>query len=47
MAESILQMQLNEVREALRRARELFGEQPVAPPAEIAPDPGAAGKWVR
>jgi hypothetical protein len=37
MAESMLQQQLNEVRALLRRARELFGSNPVAPPQVIGP----------
>lgn len=32
MAESMLQQQLDEVRALLRRARELFGANPIAPP---------------
>jgi hypothetical protein len=37
MAESLLQQQLDEVRSLLRRARELFGSNPVAPPQDIRP----------
>jgi hypothetical protein len=37
MAESMLQQQLDEVRALLRRARELFGSNPVAPPENIRP----------
>lgn len=37
MAESMLQHQLDEVRVLLRRARELFGTQPVPPPQSIGP----------
>ena len=37
MAESMLQQQLNEVRALLRRARDLFGSNPVAPPRDIRP----------
>jgi len=37
MAESLLQQQLDEVRSLLRRARELFGSSPVAPPQDILP----------
>lgn len=44
MADSMLQQQLDEVRALLRRARELFGPEPVAPPQQLAParegDPG-------
>jgi hypothetical protein len=35
MADSMLQQQLDEVRALLRRARELFGQSPVAPPEVI------------
>jgi len=35
MAESMLQQQLDELRALLRRARELFGSDPVAPPQEM------------
>ncbi|MFY2859210.1 hypothetical protein ACOJVU_05160 [Mycobacterium sp. THU-M104] len=41
MAESALQQQLDEVRVLLARARELFGPNPIEPPADIAPDPAA------
>jgi len=37
MAESLLQQQLDEVRSLLRRARDLFGSNPVAPPRDIRP----------
>lgn len=37
MAESLLQQQLDEVRALLRRARDLFGSNPVAPPQDIHP----------
>ena len=47
MADSVLQQQLDEVRALLSRARELFGTHPIEPPADIAPDPGAIGRWVR
>lgn len=47
MADSVLQQQLDEVRELLRRARELFGANPIEPPADIAPKPGTAREWVR
>jgi hypothetical protein len=40
MAESMLQQQLDEVRALLQRARDLFGSQPVAPPAAITPAGG-------
>lgn len=43
---SLLQQQLDEVRDALRRARELFGDNPIAPPTNIAPDPDLVKKWV-
>ena len=39
MAESMLQQQLDEVRALLRRARELFGAHPIAPPEDIRPVP--------
>jgi len=47
MAESVLQQQLDEVRQLLSRARELFGLNPVEPPADIAPDPAAVQPWLR
>jgi hypothetical protein len=47
MADSALQQQLDEVRALLARARELFGANPVEPPADIAPDPGAVQAWLR
>lgn len=37
MAESLLQQQLDEVRTLLRRARDLFGANPFAPPRDIRP----------
>lgn len=45
MADSMLQQQLDEVRALLRRARDLFGTNPVAPPEDIRPlaDDGEAG----
>lgn len=43
---SLLQQQLDEVRDALRRARELFGDSPIAPPTNLAPDPEIVKKWV-
>ncbi len=46
MAESALQQQLDEVRALLARARELFGPNPVEPPADIAPDPDSAQTWL-
>lgn len=46
MAESALQQQLDEVRALLARARELFGSNPIEPPTDIAPDPGAAKTWL-
>jgi hypothetical protein len=42
-----LQQQLNEVRALLDRARELFGGNPVKPPADIAPERGAVKTWIR
>ncbi|MEY8013594.1 hypothetical protein [Mycobacterium servetii] len=46
MAESALQQQLDEVRALLARARELFGPNPIEPPTDIAPDPGAVETWL-
>ncbi|HRD11656.1 MAG TPA: hypothetical protein PLI79_07325 [Mycobacterium sp.] len=40
MADSLLQQQLDEVRALLRRARELFGANPVAPPQATTPEAG-------
>lgn len=42
-----LQQQLDDVRAALQRARELVGTQVSEPPGGIEADPGAAGEWVR
>lgn len=47
MADGVLQQQLDEVRNLLRRARALFGSEPVEPPAQILPDPNAAEPQVR
>jgi hypothetical protein len=47
MADSVLQQQLDEIRALLRRARGLFGPDPVAPPPGIAPEADAADRWVR
>jgi hypothetical protein len=47
MADSALQQQLDEVRALLGRARELFGANPVEPPAYIAPDRDTVKTWVR
>jgi hypothetical protein len=46
MADSALQQQLDEVRALLRRARELFGANPIEPPVDITPDPGTAKPWL-
>ena len=46
MAESALQQQLDEVRALLGRARELFGANPIEPPADIAPDPDIVKTWL-
>jgi hypothetical protein len=46
MADSALQQQLYEVRVLLGRARELFGANPIEPPADIAPDPDASKTWL-
>jgi hypothetical protein len=45
MADSALQQQLDEVRALLRRARELFGANPIEPPVDIVPDPEVAKPW--
>lgn len=47
MTDSTLQAQLDEVRALLARARELFGDNPVAPPADITPAAGSVQNWVR
>jgi hypothetical protein len=47
VADSGLQQQLDEVRALLGRARELFGANPIAPPADIAPDRDAVKTWIR
>ncbi len=46
MADSALQQQLDEVRSLLSRARELFGDNPIEPPTDIAPDPETARTWL-
>jgi hypothetical protein len=46
MADSALQQQLDETRDLLNRARDLFGADPVEPPSDIAPDPRAQQQWV-
>lgn len=46
MADSGLQQQLDEVRALLARARELFGNNPIEPPTDIAPDPDSARTWL-
>jgi hypothetical protein len=46
MPESALHQQLDEVRVLLRRARDLFGDNPVAPPTDIVPDPDIAKTWL-
>ncbi|MHA7648734.1 hypothetical protein ACX9NE_00780 [Mycobacterium sp. ML4] len=46
MSDSALQQQLDEVRSLLGRARELFGDNPIEPPADIAPDPETARTWL-
>ncbi|MGH3563288.1 MAG: hypothetical protein ACRDTN_16250 [Mycobacterium sp.] len=46
MADSALQQQLDEIRDLLNRARDLFGANPIEPPCDISPDPRAAQKWV-
>ncbi|MCV7026645.1 hypothetical protein H7I77_25390 [Mycolicibacterium novocastrense] len=43
---SVLQQQLNDVREALRQARELIGVNVVSPPQGIEAQPDAAKEWV-
>lgn len=44
--DALLQQQLNDVREALRQARELIGTNVPTPPTGIQADPEAAKKWV-
>jgi hypothetical protein len=46
MVDSALQQQLDEVRALLGRARELFGANPIEPPADIAPDPDTVKAWL-
>lgn len=46
MADSALQQQLDEVRALLARARELFGANPIEPPANITPDPETGKTWL-
>jgi hypothetical protein len=46
MADSALQQQLDEVRALLGRARELFGDNPIEPPADIMPDPESGKIWL-
>lgn len=47
MPDVALQQHLDEVRALLQRARELFGANPVEPPADIAPDPAKLQPWLR
>jgi hypothetical protein len=47
MERSLLQQHLDEVRADVRRALALFGDSPVAPPANIAPDESLVKQWVR
>jgi hypothetical protein len=47
MADSLLQQQLDDVRALLARARELFGANPVPPPADIVPPADTVQNWVR
>jgi hypothetical protein len=47
MADSLLQQQLDEVRRLLAQARELFGANPVPPPADIVPPADTVQNWVR
>ncbi|WP_172826640.1 hypothetical protein [Mycobacterium sp. 1423905.2] len=46
MADSALQQQLDEVRALLGRARQLFGDNPIEPPADITPDPESGKIWL-
>jgi hypothetical protein len=46
MADSLLQQQLDEVRGLLAQARELFGPNPITPPADIAPPEDTVQNWV-
>jgi hypothetical protein len=47
MADVGLQQHVDEVRALLRRARELFGANPIEPPTDIAPDPDKVQPWLR
>ena len=47
MTDSTLQGQLDEVRALLARARDLFGDNLIGPPADIAPAPDTVQRWVR
>lgn len=46
MGDSVLQQQLDEVRALLQKARELFGANPIEPPASIAPEAEALKRSV-
>jgi hypothetical protein len=46
MADSALQQQLDELRGLLSRARELFGANPIEPPANITPNPDSSKIWL-
>jgi hypothetical protein len=46
MADSALQQQLDDVRALLSRARELFGANPIEPPADITPAPETGKPWL-
>lgn len=43
---NLLQLQLDQVRADVRRARSLFGQSPVSPPANIGPDEAVVRRWV-
>ncbi|MCV7258855.1 hypothetical protein [Mycobacterium shimoidei] len=47
MADSALHQQLHETCVLLARARELFGANPIDPPTDVVPMPGAVSGWLR
>jgi len=46
MERSLLQLQLDQVRQDLQRAHAVFGEQPFAPPSNIVPDESVVKPWI-
>ncbi|MGD9622264.1 MAG: hypothetical protein AB7G47_19745 [Mycolicibacterium sp.] len=46
MERSLLQLQLDQVRADLERAQELFGDNPFAPPENVAPDESVVRRWI-